>query len=58
MIPVTIFHSTIERPDCVNRVIPPTTTMRTIKDITVDSIARKYGGNGHPKAAGYSVSLE
>ena len=25
--PVTGFHSTIERPDCVSRVAPPTTTM-------------------------------
>ena len=31
-------------------------SMRSLKDnIMVDNIARKYGGNGHPKAAGYTV---
>ena len=33
-------------------------SLRSLKDhINVDTIARKYGGNGHPKAAGYHVTL-
>lgn len=33
-------------------------SLRVIKDgLTVDSIARNYGGNGHPLAAGYSETL-
>ena len=33
-------------------------SLRVIKDgLTVDSIARNYGGNGHPLAAGYSQTL-
>ena len=33
-------------------------SLRAIKeDVTVDSVARKYGGNGHPKAAGYAVDI-
>ena len=31
-------------------------SLRSLRNhITVDQIARKYGGNGHPKAAGYMV---
>ena len=31
-------------------------SLRSLKEnIFVDSIARKYGGNGHPKAAGYKI---
>ena len=33
-------------------------SLRVIKDgLTVDSVARNYGGNGHPLAAGYSQTL-
>ena len=33
-------------------------SLRSLKDnITVDQIARHYGGNGHPKAAGYNIIL-
>jgi len=33
-------------------------SMRSLKDnITVDGIARKYGGNGHLRAAGYTILL-
>jgi hypothetical protein len=33
-------------------------SLRVIKDgLSVDSIARNYGGNGHPLAAGYSQNL-
>lgn len=32
-------------------------SLRSLKEnITVDMIARKYGGNGHPKAAGYTIT--
>ncbi len=35
-----------------------TYSLRSIgKDITVDGIARLYGGNGHPRAAGYSILI-
>ena len=33
-------------------------SVRSLKDnVTVDNIARKYGGNGHVKAAGYTILL-
>jgi hypothetical protein len=33
-------------------------SLRSLKNnITVDQIARHYGGNGHPKAAGYKIIL-
>lgn len=33
-------------------------SLRALKEIvTVDGLARKYGGNGHPKAAGYSINI-
>jgi len=33
-------------------------SMRSLKDhIRVDNIARMYGGNGHPKAAGYTILI-
>ena len=33
-------------------------SLRAIKNVTVDGVARHYGGNGHPKAAGYAVTIE
>ena len=33
-------------------------SLRSLKyDIMVDGIARKYNGNGHPKAAGYTILI-
>ena len=35
-----------------------TYSLRSLRDhINVDGIARFYGGNGHPKAAGYTVYI-
>src|SRR5262245_7067634 len=45
--PVTGFHSTIERPDSVSRVAPPTTTVTTISAATASShslTARRCAG--------------
>ena len=38
--PVTGFHSTIERPDSVSRVAPPTTSVRKIIAATASSHSR------------------
>src|SRR5215467_12773211 len=38
--PVTGFHSTIERPDSVSRVAPPTTTVTNIRAATASSHSR------------------
>src|SRR3954462_5410229 len=38
--PVTGFHSTIDRPDSVSRVAPPTTTVTTIRAATTSSHTR------------------
>ena len=36
-----------------------TYSLRSLKEhINVDTIARKYGGNGHMKAAGYSITID
>ena len=59
--PVTGFHSTIERPDSVSRVAPPTTTVKTISAATTSShtrMARRMVGDDgcallmHPSLAG------
>src|SRR5262245_25612723 len=48
--PVTGFHSTIERPDSVSRVAPPTTTVTTISAATASShgltARRRAGADG------------
>ena len=41
--PITGFHSTIESPDSVSRVAPPTTSVSTIKAATTMSQARSHG---------------
>src|SRR5689334_8475264 len=40
MVPVTGFHSTIDNPDSVSRVAPPTTTIRKISPATASSQTR------------------
>ena len=44
--PVTGFHSTIESPDSVSRVAPPTSTIATIIAATTMSHARTPRGRG------------
>src|SRR5215469_5488266 len=47
--PVTGFHSTIDSPDSVTRVAPPTTTMRKTRPATANSqkrMARRLAGDG------------
>ena len=31
-------------------------SLRSLDGTPVDDIARKYGGNGHPMAAGYTIN--
>ena len=63
---MTGFHSTIDRPDSVSRVAPPTTTVTTIRAATTSShtrMARRAGaedGAGlvmHPSLAGTARTI-
>src|SRR5262249_1864128 len=49
--PVTGFHSTIDRPDSVSRVAPPTTTVTNIRAATASSHSRTTRRRGAAKGA-------
>src|SRR5581483_1538346 len=55
--PVTGFHSTIDRPDSVNRVAPPTTSVATIIAAETRSHSRTGRKRGKAVFVGWCIGL-